>query len=63
MSLAKLALNIFSPRQKEIKRCFDCVTGKLEGIEEGSGCGLFMMETRNEETGVLDLHATVLCPD
>ena len=61
--LARLMLTPFHPRRGEISRFVECVQGQLEGIEEGSGCGLFLQETRNEETGVLDLHATVLCPE
>ena len=59
----RLLINIFHSRNKEIRASVECAQAKLEGIEEGSGCGLFMTEIRNEETGVLDLHATVLCPD
>ena len=63
IGLGRLLLNPFHSRNKAVRAFVECVQGKLEGIEEGSGCGVFMTEVRNEDTGVLDLVATVLCPD
>ncbi|MXX35318.1 MAG: hypothetical protein F4107_03915 [Gemmatimonadetes bacterium] len=63
IGLARLILTPFHPRKGEITRFVECIQAQLETVEEGSGCGVFLQETRNEETGVLDLHATILCPD
>lgn len=63
LGMARLILTPFHPRKGEIVGFLECVQAMLEGVEEGSGCGVFLQEIENEDTGVLDLHATILCPD
>ena len=40
--------------------CFAELTASVKGVE---GCGVFVEESLNEETGKYDFHASILCPE
>ena len=60
-------------RKRDVNAYIDCVNGLTDSVRamnakrraEGKqpGCGLFVLEAWNEETGKWDLHASVLCPE
>ncbi|MCY4572251.1 MAG: hypothetical protein OXF01_05560 [Gemmatimonadetes bacterium] len=50
-------------RKRDVNAYLECVGELTKSVKGVEGCGLFVEEILNEETGDYDFHASILCPE